>query len=864
MNFYQFYKEKLGFEPYQYQVKVAEVLLSGKNIILAVPTGSGKTWASVVPFLFAKALANQDFPSKMIYSLPLRALANSIFEDVSKVADASIQTGEYGEDKFFENDIIFSTIDQTLSNFLCFPLPLSPRQANVNAGALIGSYLVFDEFHLLEPELSMGTTLGMLRLLGETCRCCIMTATLSQPFMQNLQEALPNYEIITLDDFPEDRAKIKSLLPETNKKKLQVLDSPIEAQNIIAKHLGIETNKPKTTIVICNRVENAQRIFQELEQSPELKTAGTELISLHSRFFDKHRKLKEKKLKEYFGKGVHNTNAILVATQVIEAGMDISCSVMHTEISPINSFLQRAGRCARFENEIGQIFVYDILNIEERETIALNVTEEADKKEIRAINNKYLPYQQELVGASFQALKQCTALDGDIPKKLVESVLEAKELQIFGEMQSAFFNYDKITDSWLDCQKNNYRNTIRNIQSVEVILIEEGQKTEIAQYPYRYESVGVFKWSLVSWLNKISQSNFYNHETPLVWKLAENSFLGETFENDEEVKFALEGVTNFTEIPSQVYLNATYFGYSESLGLNWQFESTFGNKSPKKEWKEKKQDDFHSLKKDTFYQHNMGLIGCFEKEFLPKLDFVCKPLAKLIGKPDWGKNDFAQLIRLMIVLHDYGKLNKKWQKPMREYQAKKEKKTLEQFADILAHTDYNSLEIAQFKKKYEFGSPEYEANKPEDLRLEEDCGLKNRGGHAGVGAFVAFSIMGKAFKEKYEVMNILSPLATAIMQHHSPKSASKSFDDYTVIEGGVEEFDRLYNDFVKKWKYFDGHGRLKTSQKLPLEKYLVDFNSDRTPILMYFFLVRILRICDQRATENLEDILKNFNLYVSK
>ena len=43
-----------GFSPYSYQKEVAKLLLSGKNVILSVPTGAGKTWASIMPFLFAK------------------------------------------------------------------------------------------------------------------------------------------------------------------------------------------------------------------------------------------------------------------------------------------------------------------------------------------------------------------------------------------------------------------------------------------------------------------------------------------------------------------------------------------------------------------------------------------------------------------------------------------------------------------------------------------------------------------------------------------------------------------------------------------------------------------------------------------
>ena len=181
-----FLEKIINNKPYRYQLEVANKLLSGKNVILSVPTGAGKTWAAIAPFLYAQKYPEIPFPRKMIYSSPLRTLTNSIYEDVLKsefVNEAAIQTGEFNDDIYFDKDIVFSTIDQTLSNFLCFPLPLSQAQANINAGALIGSYLVFDEFHLLDPKRSMPTTIGMLKMLGNLTRCCIMTATLESKCM---------------------------------------------------------------------------------------------------------------------------------------------------------------------------------------------------------------------------------------------------------------------------------------------------------------------------------------------------------------------------------------------------------------------------------------------------------------------------------------------------------------------------------------------------------------------------------------------------------------------------------------------------------------------------------------------------------
>jgi CRISPR-associated endonuclease/helicase Cas3 len=286
-------------------------------------------------------------------------------------------------------------------------LPLSQRQANINAGSLIGSYLVFDEFHLLDPKLSMATSLGALKLLQNLCRVCIMTATLTDDYINFLKDNL-GFEVVLIKDFPNDIEKIKSLKPKEDnsvKKSATVFsDKTLNVKDIISKH----KNK---TIVICNRVEKAQQIYNDLitakKEDNDFNICDENIVCLHSRFFDKDRKAKELKLKRLFGKDSDkDLNAILVSTQVIEAGMDISCDIMHTEISPINSFLQRAGRCSRFENEYGEIFVYDILDLDEKEKISLNPEDEADKKEVKKLNNKYLPYDKTLCNNSLSELSK--------------------------------------------------------------------------------------------------------------------------------------------------------------------------------------------------------------------------------------------------------------------------------------------------------------------------------------------------------------------------------------------------------------------------------------------------------------------------
>lgn len=817
-----FFHEHIGYDPYNYQIKVSEVLLNGKNVILSVPTGAGKTWASVFPFLYAMEHPNIHFPKKMIYSLPLRTLANSIFEDVSKIIKGtSIQTGEYADDKYFENDIIFSTIDQTLSNSLCFPLALSHRQANINAGALVGAYLVFDEFHLLDEKLSMSTTIGILKMLGNLSRSCIMTATLSKRFMHALKEELDNYEIITLDNFPEDKLRIGSLKPETNKKTIKIIADKISVANIIEKH----KNK---TIVICNRVETVQKVYNQLVEHKQTNENNnikeTRIICLHSRFFDKDRKDKENELKELFGKDANDESVILISTQVIEAGMDISCDIMHTEISPISSFLQRAGRCARFSNQTGKVFIYDILDIQEKEKIIIEPETQEDKDEIRKLNNKYLPYEKALCEKTFAALQNYTTLDGNIPNQLIEAILGDEENQIILRMktgQGGGFNQDKIKESWNTCQKNFYRNTIRDIQSIEITLISDDMEIEISKYPYRYQSLGMYKWSFAGWLNKIVQSENYDHEDWLVKKLDENTFISEA-ENDEDVNFKLTKVANFTTLPNQVYVNTKYFGYSPDFGFNWQYKNTFGFISPKKEYRQT-EEEFKPLIKDTFYQHNMGLLKAFEKEFLGendnKLDFVFTELAKYIQAPELSKDSFIRVIYLMMVLHDYGKLNTTWQLPMQQYQGLKEN-GLNSYHELLAHTDYDK-------------------NNDNDEVLAKRVSLHKRPAHAGVGAFVAETVIPELFGDNDYLK---SSISMAIARHHNPLSVS--YPNFSITNSNYKDVQTLLNKFR-----FNICLQQQSRIRGNIEGFVFDSYHE---YFIYFFFVRILRLCDQKATDNLK------------
>jgi len=152
-----------------FQVKVRDLVLQGKNVILQTPTGSGKTRAALTPYVENLKRLGTALPLSCFYATPLRVLSTQFHQtyaslipylDKKKGTDyvrryqqlgkfpVAIQTGEQPDDPQFEALLTFCTIDQLLASFLGVPYRLGGRRANVNVGAVLGSYLVLDEFHL--------------------------------------------------------------------------------------------------------------------------------------------------------------------------------------------------------------------------------------------------------------------------------------------------------------------------------------------------------------------------------------------------------------------------------------------------------------------------------------------------------------------------------------------------------------------------------------------------------------------------------------------------------------------------------------------------------------------------------------------
>lgn len=108
-----------------------------------------------------------------------------------------------------------------------------------------------------------------------------------------------------------------------------------------------------------------------LKEKLPCKTA----LCYHSRFIMRDRDEKEKLLLEKDKEGRPAFVDLVIATQAIEVSLDISFDLMLSECAPLDSLIQRAGRCNRFGKSVEARFVVFPISDVAREYVYKNAEE---------------------------------------------------------------------------------------------------------------------------------------------------------------------------------------------------------------------------------------------------------------------------------------------------------------------------------------------------------------------------------------------------------------------------------------------------------------------------------------------------------
>ncbi|MEM1547088.1 MAG: CRISPR-associated helicase Cas3' [Candidatus Methanomethylicia archaeon] len=386
--------EKWGYSrgrPFiDYVVKKLEENWSNKCIfIVEAPTGYGKTTIS-------GTIALQSF--KVVVAFPLRSLLEQQYLRFMRIIDRDLLGKRYmhnPESRYLIKPVTLTTIDTfSLTLFGISPEDIDKvvKYWSGTCGGSLGHYLfswastmlsdiVLDEVHLLaDSTKSINFLIALLKIvLDNDQRVVLMSATIPKVLealiMEYLGEKTFNEKALIIrfskdmdDEFTRERTfknyKISVLKVNEDEKYRRI-------KSLIMENM----NRYSRIITVFNTVADAVKFYDEIK---DLENYFDKIVLIHSRFCEKDRRdkineineineklrrscncLEHLRMNRHIASNLEDIRYIIVTTQVIEAGIDISSNLLVTELAPANTLIQRFGRFLRYDYEReGLIYVW--------------------------------------------------------------------------------------------------------------------------------------------------------------------------------------------------------------------------------------------------------------------------------------------------------------------------------------------------------------------------------------------------------------------------------------------------------------------------------------------------------------------------
>jgi len=412
MNYKEFFaKASDGRVPFHYQTRLADAAWPD---VLEIPTGLGKTAAVVLAWLYKRVhLQDPATPRRLVYCLPMRVLVEQthrecerwlrqleVFAEQPGQGGVSVHVLMGGADALRtpvwaehpeESQILIGTQDMLLSRALMRGYGMSRYQWPVHYAMLHNDALwVYDEVQLMGPGLVTSVQLAAFRsTLGAArpARDLWVSATLNREWLRTIDFNPDGLQTLSIDPAEEARdsvvyeqvqARLQSVKPLARCEIALAAEgaSAVDAYasalagRVLAEHAG-----GTTTLVVLNTVDRAQKLYEALlkalgggrkkgARSADLLGDGPKPVLVHSRFRAAERKARNEMLAE--SPDPSGPGRIIVATQAVEAGVDLSARLLFTELAPYSSMVQRFGRCNRYgeynANASARVYWIDVVD----------------------------------------------------------------------------------------------------------------------------------------------------------------------------------------------------------------------------------------------------------------------------------------------------------------------------------------------------------------------------------------------------------------------------------------------------------------------------------------------------------------------
>jgi CRISPR-associated endonuclease/helicase Cas3 len=393
-DFSKFFKEVHGVEPFPWQTRLLEKVVQDGvwPATLDLPTGSGKT-AAVDIAVFHLALqadcgVERRAPVRIAFVVDRRLVVDDAYARARKLESAllnpkvdsvtervasslnklsldgppliarRLRGGIPREDDWARTPsqptVLCSTVDQVGSRLLFRGYGVSDSMKPVHAG-LIGAdcLILLDEAHLAEP---FRQTLDWAQLYrSEKWH----QSSYSAPFGVAFLTATPG--VTAANSFgleQDDKAHpiLRNRLEASKPARLIKEESDEARKNTFVSEVRQALNgNAKAICVVVNRVARARALFEKLRAELSEEQVGLMLLIGPARPAQRDHVAK---LLDPIRTGADTARAalvkplVIVATQTIEAGVDIDLDALFTEAAPFDALRQRFGRLNRNGRDI--------------------------------------------------------------------------------------------------------------------------------------------------------------------------------------------------------------------------------------------------------------------------------------------------------------------------------------------------------------------------------------------------------------------------------------------------------------------------------------------------------------------------------
>ena len=378
MSFNDFFRKITSLDrPMPWQETLAADAAFGHRLI-RIPTGFGKTLGVLSAWLWHRIQRGDEaWPRRLVWCLPMRVLVEQTEQEVrnilqnaellwmdgdhrGKVGVHSLMGGvDAGEWHLFPEEcaVLIGTQDMLLSRAMNRGYAAARARWPMEFGLLNQDALwVMDEVQLMDVGLATSMQLQAFRDEDEAagrsprpCRTWWMSATLQSDWLRKSPDTETMAETVGSVAIPAE-GRTGRLWDDVRKPCRRVeMDEDKALARFVAETYA-EAEFAGIALVVVNRVDRAVNVYRALRADQGLERAGVEIRLIHSRFRPAERASWRKDFlrRDACGSGVRR---IVVSTQVVEAGVDISAGLLVTDLAPWSSLVQRFGRCARWGGE---------------------------------------------------------------------------------------------------------------------------------------------------------------------------------------------------------------------------------------------------------------------------------------------------------------------------------------------------------------------------------------------------------------------------------------------------------------------------------------------------------------------------------